>query len=499
MRFEVFLSFIIIALAFASGALVLSIKNGPSVGMSLPILKQQLEQFKKATSTLDQVRTDSISEFLDPQNIFPSYFRYDYHEVQSLIKLINTCKATKDKRSAALLKSWRWEDYKCSHQEIKEDFFLSPPYFHPSGHSFAYLANKDVSWIKTHFNLFHIYELRDLQNTVLQNVELPAPYGFLTSLDMNSLTGLTSGDSIVIGGPYVFLGLQDDAGYEIYQKSNWDAYWAATPFVPLAQTNSENCFSKENSICWRYDVKKVIFPVWNPLVYLLALSVVLALSIFILLAMQIYRRQKDQERLKFTLEMLAHEIRTPAANLTLAVENFRSHFDRFPDDTKAGLLRLFDQVERIKRVAESSRNYLGKKTVAELIITNFSEIVSLKEFINYTLDAYVSQIDIEIVEHSTSIILDPYWTSICIKNLVENALLHGVKPVRVRVLQNGKNWSIEVSDQGTEKFDLAKKGSESSGFGLGLKIVKNILPQLYARMTISYTPTRIIIFFGDNP
>lgn len=48
--------------------------------------------------------------------------------------------------------------------------------------------------------------------------------------------------------------------------------------------------------------------------------------------MRIYKRQQDQMRLKFTLEMLAHEIRTQAANLALTVENFRSNFDKFPEE-----------------------------------------------------------------------------------------------------------------------------------------------------------------------
>lgn len=493
MRTEAFLSILIMALAFASGALVLSIKNGPSLGMTAPVLQHEIQKFKKSTPALDHFRSDSFLEFIDPQNILPSYFKFEYREVQDLLKFSDSCESIKSKKSAALLKSWQWVEYKCGDRKVNQDFFSKPPFFDPIGHSFAYLAKKDSTWVKTHLNLFHISELRDLQLS-----DLPAPYRYLASLEINSMTGLSTGDAIVITDQFVFADSRDDTGYAVYPRAQWDTYWAATPFVPHAYTNTENCFIKENSVCWSYDVKKAFFPKWNPLVFLLGLSILLALSIFILLAARIYRRQQDQLRLKFTLEMLAHEIRTPAANLAFTVENFRSNFDEFPEDAKSGLLRLFDQVERIKRVAESSRNYLNKEVGTDLINTNFSEINSLREFINYTLDAYLSQLNIEIDDQQTSIALDPYWTSICIKNLVENAILHGAKPVQVVVNQDGKSWSIEISDQGTKSFDPMVKGERSSGFGLGFKIVKNILPHLHANMKVFYNPTRVKIFFGEN-
>lgn len=94
--------------------------------------------------------------------------------------------------------------------------------------------------------------------------------------------------------------------------------------------------------------------------------------------------------------------------------------------------------------------------------------------------------------------LDPYWTSICIKNLVENALMHGVRPVQVIVSQQGKNWNIEVSDRGTKSFDPSVKGEHSTGFGLGFKIVKSIVPSLNANLDISYNPTKIKISFGEK-
>ncbi len=492
MRTEAFLSILIMTLAFASGALVLSIKNGPEIGMTAPILQQGIQNFTKSTSAIDHFRTESISEIIDPQNTFPSYFKFEYDEIQSLLQFAKTCRPTKLKRSAALLKTWQWEEYKCGHRDLNKNFFSISPFIHPVGHSFAYLAKKDSEWARKNLNLFHVSELRDLQIS-----DLPAPYRYFESLDINSMSGLLAGDAVVMTDEFVFVNSYDDSGYAVYSLNEWMTFWLSTPFNPQPDTVGKTCFVKENSVCWVYDFKKAFFPKWNPFIFLLGLFVMVAISTFVLLAVRIYRRHQDQVRLKFTLEMLAHEIRTPVANLAFTVESFRSKFDRFPDDAKSQLLRLFDQVERIKRVADSSRNYLNKEIGTDLIRTNFVEITSLAEFIHHTLDSYLSQIEVEINDEPKSISLDPYWTSICIKNLVENAILHGIKPVKVTVNQQGKAWSIEISDQGTKSFDPMSKGDRSSGFGLGIKIVKNILPYLHASMEISFQPTRIKIFFGD--
>lgn len=493
MRTEAFLSILTIALAFASGVLVLSIKQKRSQDVTIPVLQHEIQKFKKLTPTLDHFRTDNLTEFIDPQNILPFYYIFDYQEIQSLQVLSKTCRSVKSKRSSALLKVWQWEESRCSRYKMSDDFFLNPPYFHPSGHSFAYLAQKNISWVKDHLNLYHVFELSNFKI-----LDLPSPYKYLVSQDINSMSAIAAGEAIVITDRFVFIDSLDDVGYLVYPKEKWNTYWQATAFIPQTSTSAVDCFVKESSICWNYDLKKAFYPKWNPLLFLLCFSILLIVSIFILLALRVYRRQQEQIRLKFTLEMLAHEIRTPVANLALAAESFRLNFDLFPEAAKAGLLRLFDQIERIKRVAESSRNYLNKEVSTDLIKTKFSEINSLREFIYYTLDAYLSQINLEISDQSMGVVLDPYWTSICIKNLVENAITHGAKPIQVFVIQNEKSWQIEIHDQGTKLFNPMIKGEQSSGFGLGFKIVKNIVPHLHADMQIFYNPTRIKIIFGET-
>lgn len=171
MRTEAFLSVLIIALAFASGVLVLSIRNGPSTHASLPILQQEIQKFKKITTPLDLLKIDGIAEIIDPKNALPSYFKFNYQEIQELKGFSNSCKLKNYKKSEALAKAWQWEESKCGLRKLNSDFFSNQPFFHPNGHSFAFLAKKDATWTASNLNLFHASELKDLK---LSN--LPSPY-----------------------------------------------------------------------------------------------------------------------------------------------------------------------------------------------------------------------------------------------------------------------------------------------------------------------------------
>jgi hypothetical protein len=490
MRTEIFLSMITIAMAFVSGALILSVRQAPSLKLAGPVLVQEIRKFTREKPPQGTFRIETFHEVLDPSNLLPSYHQYSYEEVLALEAYRKTCQSKGFQSSVELKKAWQWEESQCKKVALKDEFFEKAPLFHPSGHSFALLAHKEAAWNQSHPSLFHVLELQELGITGLST-----PMAALVQFDWNSLSALSFGAKIVLGDKLVLIAKSDDAEYGIFERAQWDAFWNKTPFRPHPPGDNEICFVKDDSICWSYDFKSAYFPRWNPLFLLLGLSIIITFAVFILLIVRFRQKQKDQQRLKFTLEMLAHEIRTPVTNLALTVESFRSDFEKFPDKSKTDLLRLFDQVERIKRVAETSRNYLQKDTAASLVETNFVLVPSLKDFIVHTLDPYESQIELQIPGSESPLKLDPYWSSICIKNLVENALMHGKKPVRVLVQQSQTSWSIEVQDQGQAAFNPKIKGEQSSGFGLGLQIVQRILPSIHGELKFEFQPTRATVRF----
>lgn len=490
MRTEIFLSFVTIAMAFVSGALILSVRQAPSLKLAGPVLAQEISKFAKENPSKGTFRIDTFKEILDPNNLLPSYHRYSYSEVQALENYRKTCQSVRPKRSEDLQKAWLWEESHCRKIVLKDEFFEKLPLFHPSGHSFSFLANKGADWNLAHAHLFHVLELKELNI-----LDLKHPIAAFVHFDWNSLSALSYGAKVVLGGTLVLIAKGDDAEYEIFDKPLWDAFWSKTPFRPHPLNENDVCFVKDDSICWSYDFKSAYFPKWNPWVLLMGLAVILTLAVFVLLIVRFRQKKRDQQRLKFALEMLAHEIRTPVTNLALTMESFRSDFDKFPEKSKTDLLRLFDQVERIKRVAETSRNYLQKQPASLLFETNFIEIRSLNDFIIQTLDPYESQIELQISDALGPIKIDPYWTSICIKNLVENSLMHGKKPVQILVDRGETHWTIRVQDQGQTQFDPKTKGAQSRGFGLGLQILRRILPSIHGELRFEFKPTRASLSF----
>ena len=491
-RTEAFLAIIAMAMAFTSGALVLSVKDGPPASISTPALEQEIQRFLKNTAPASSFSIDEIREFINPASLLPIYYKFDFAEVQALRKFSQDCTAPKIKKSAALQKAWQWQLFKCGQGKLSGSFFDTPPFFHPAGYSYAYLNKTNPEWIFTHLNKLHVLELRQLGIK-----SLPPPLDLLAPLKWEQLASLSNGVDFIRTEFYVLAAKNDDSVYQVFDILDWNRFWKNTPFEPQTEKENAKCSIRQNDLCWSYDLKLAYFPNWNPLVILLLLAILLTGLLFWMLAARISKRMRDERRLQFALEMLAHEIRTPLSNLAFVTENFRSHFDSFPSGSQSDLLRLFDQVERLKHVAETSSRYLSKDITAPLLEPKFTQVSSLTSFIEHTLDPYMSQIELKIEDNQQPLRTDPYWASICIKNLVENAVKHGVKPVRVHVIRTTDQWTIQVEDQGTKEFEL-KKSEHSQGLGLGLKLIQEIMPQIKGALSISFNPTRMTLTFTEN-
>lgn len=61
MRTEALLSLITIAMAFLSGVLVLSVRNGPSLGLTVPVLQQEIRKFATTNKPIESFRTDRVN------------------------------------------------------------------------------------------------------------------------------------------------------------------------------------------------------------------------------------------------------------------------------------------------------------------------------------------------------------------------------------------------------------------------------------------------------
>lgn len=169
---------------------------------------------------------------------------------------------------------------------------------------------------------------------------------------------------------------------------------------------------------------------------------------------------------------LMHELKTPITKGRIVVEMLED------ENTKKTLVRAFERMnELISELAEIER------VTSQRFEPNF-EYAMLSEVIQESRHLLMTErasVDVEIVDKAVT--TDVRLMALAIKNLLDNGMKYGKGE---SVLLRTKNDTIEVVSSGkelqhpltyyTEPFSQEEK--RSSGFGLGLYIVHNILERL---------------------
>jgi signal transduction histidine kinase len=514
-KLEIALLFIAGAVSFLSGFLIFSAKNQFIQAPQLPVLHEELQRFADQNKPIDKIQILKFRDFLDPQKTIPQYQNYLWRNIHRLNIADKSCLFKGDPPSLEILKkAWRFRKLVCEKKDIPESYINTTPYFNPNGETYASLVykykfqnqvniNDSAKWIKEHASYFHILELKELNKVI--DLQLNAsPLNELLKLTWEELYQLVQNQEVVISKFFIFLRINEGMFlYQIYAKERWDVFWQKSLFYPKVQevsAKSSECFIASGQVCWLYDYNKSLLTHWNPFTVFLVISLLTSLFLFIQLGRLILRRKKEQEKLKFSLEMLTHELRTPLANLGLYAEELRSLYEDLPIKAQMTSIRLLDQLAKLLRITEASQKYLAKDSKFELIYPKMILISSLADFIKYCIEPYDSRIELIWLASENSVRLDPYWTHICISNLIQNAIDHGVAPIKVRIELTNSYWSIEVEDQGIKTFDSNKKSVTSNGMGLGLQLIQKILPFIGGTLTIKFKPTRFkLVFLLDLP
>ncbi|TNE95769.1 MAG: ATP-binding protein [Deltaproteobacteria bacterium] len=157
-------------------------------------------------------------------------------------------------------------------------------------------------------------------------------------------------------------------------------------------------------------------------------------------------------------------------------------------------------------MTETSRNYLRSKKSKKLVNFNYEYIPSVNLFVEDNLYTYLEEYGedkfvFNPLARDCSFNLDPYWVGICIKNIVNNAIDHGELPISV-TLRTTLKGDLEITVQDSGELlsnDLESitgefvKGNKSTGTGLGLNIVKNVIDEMNGELKLETNPTRFII------
>lgn len=534
---EILILLFAILLSFISGYFVFSSKQDSLKTPQLPLLEKEISHFKLITVPTLKINFDSNIQYYNPSILIPSFHKLNQFELD-LFKIINNLCINRNsilnnesliqkqiKKTSSTInfeKIYSFQKMLCFTKIIPENFWKTQNIMHPSGKSFASIYLKNVlqkiynkeqiqNWIQQHLLSFHLLELKDLIQNNFLDTKNDLKYKHLIQLKWGTLYSIAQRQDLIIDHNYILIHDSEiDSNYSFYPISTWDKFWKNTLFTPnkikYSEVDAKNltCFLYYSQICWELDYKKFLLQSWNPIFYLFLASIITLFILLFYLGFLIFRRKKEKDQLQFALEMLSHELRTPLANLNLQMEELRNEYKDLPSKTQKISLRIMDQIAQLLRLSHWSLKYLNRDSfINNKLDQNWILIPSLELYVKDCLEDFLEQIKFiyekqyDESDHDSKdpIFLEPYWTMICLRNLIINAQKHGVPPIKVKVINFNNSWLFEVEDQGQFTFNPNQKGSKSTGLGLGLQIVRQIIPQLKGELFILFKPTRFQIHF----
>ena len=208
-------------------------------------------------------------------------------------------------------------------------------------------------------------------------------------------------------------------------------------------------------------------------------------------------------------KQVAHEIKNPLTPMRLTVQSFQMRFNENDPDVKKKLddysKTLIQQIDTMSSVANAFSNFASmpaqqNETLNVVKIVELSLEIFNEDFIQF------SSIEVEIIAR-----LDRTQLIRVITNLVKNAIQsipeeQEIKQVQVNVFREDENVKITVKDNGKgiseenkARIFEPKFTTKSSGMGLGLAIIKNIIENYNGTITFESEENRGTTFFVSFP
>lgn len=394
-------------------------------------------------------------------------------------------------------------------EALPEGFFESPPYLHLSGRSYvvmALTADPDrygrVDWLSAHKPYLHVSELADVARL---GVRLDPAEALAARLGTDGLRAVALGQSPVIAGER-FLVAMHAAGspgsttYGVYPLAAWRRFLEGTRWSSAPSRPGDRCVEVVGAVCFQKAPAGLGHWAGRAMGLGAASLVLLALAAVRSGIARLQARRREKEARLFMLQTLSHEIRTPLTTLALSLEPLRRRFDDLPEDAQPAFLRLCDGVQRLQRVVAASTQYLRGQVGDREIALEVVDVPSADDLVRSVLDGYERPIELRPLGVATAVRLDPYWVGVCLKNLVDNAVLHGAAPIVVSLARSGRSLVVTVQDAGAgPSLDLDQmtapfsRSSASPGLGFGLAVVRRLVTAMEGELTLSLRPTRFSI------
>jgi signal transduction histidine kinase len=397
--------------------------------------------------------------------------------------------------------------------DLSADFFRRPPYLHLSGHSYIMLALSSdmdrygkLDWLSSHKAYMHVSELNAVARL---GVKLTREEALVASLNDNGLRALANETELLLTDQYLLVRASSgsqaaETSYRVYNLDDWRLFLEATPWIATVHHLGDMCLSVVGSVCFGINPKGVQRRLDQASALAASALLLVLMAVFVLLLQRQRLRRREQDARLFVLQTLSHEIRTPTTSLLLSLEPIRRAFDELPEQVQPAFLRICDNVQRLQRVVEASKQYLrGQLSEREL---QFNKVLlsDMHAYLDSITESYDHKIEVTSSIGAVSVRIDPYWVGVCIRNLVDNALAHGAQPIVLQLSCHGNTLALTVQDEGNgselifaQMISPFARGQNSEGLGFGLAVVNRLLKAMGGRLRYQAKPTRFTIELVD--
>ncbi len=205
-------------------------------------------------------------------------------------------------------------------------------------------------------------------------------------------------------------------------------------------------------------------------------------------------KSEREEAWREMAKQVAHEIKNPLTPMRLTIQSFERRFDPKDPEHKEKLKEfsqsLILQIDTLTSIASAFSNFAKMPTQNKEALNVVSVVKNALEIFNEAYINYTTDKDVITAQ------LDKIQLTRIVTNLVKNAtqaLKETVEPsIKVRVFEENDAVSITVSDNGKGIEEAHKNQifepkftTKSSGMGLGLAMVKNIIEAYNGTITFT--------------
>jgi two-component system phosphate regulon sensor histidine kinase PhoR len=344
------------------------------------------------------------------------------------------------------------------------------------------------------------------------------------SLERHGLKKTNFEFAIVNSNNSLTLEMQTASFEHSYERALEDTTTSRIVYLDISSlpgSETESLVPAETVVIVFPDIKSFVF---NSLGWMIAgaiLFTLIILAAFYITVRALLRQKKLSEIKSDFINNMTHELKTPLATISLAVDAIRNpkvvndpeklHY--FGNIIKDENKRMNKQVETILQAALLDKQEVQLR-LKELHIHDI--LVNIGDNFKLQMDERKGKLSIEQDAQNDLIEGDEVHITNMLSNLVDNAIKYSkedVPPVinistmnygkylRVRMEDNGIGMSKETVSRIFEKFYRAHTGNihNVKGFGLGLSYVRTMVDAHHGKIKVESVPGKGSVFTVDLP